>query len=66
MYINLIRNKKEHKLSEIVSQIVPGMIIQEVHQRDITANLQKNKITKIEEFEWISKLRFKIQKDKNI
>lgn len=66
LYIKLIQNKKIENLSDIACRIIPSMIIQEVHQRDIVSNLQKNKIIKCEEFEWISKLRFKILQDKNI
>lgn len=52
--MSLVRNDN----SEILKAVLESMVVMEVHSKDIVMKLVKLEINNVNDFEWISQLRY--------
>ena len=46
------------KLNHLTKLTLSSLIVQNVHSRDLIENLARKRITDLEDFEWISQMRY--------
>ena len=54
--VDLVRTR----LTNLEEKNISPLIVQGVHERDIVVKLELSHITNINEFEWVSQLRYKL------
>lgn len=60
MYLKLddLRKLVRSPLTKIGRQILSALIVIEVHARDVVVNMEKEEVCSVNDFEWISQLRY--------
>jgi dynein heavy chain len=57
--VDLVR----HKLDPLVRSSLTSLIVLDVHARDVVADLISKQVTSIDDFDWISQLRYEYDPD---
>lgn len=61
-----LRNLVKGPLKRVERQILSALIVIEVHARDVTERILKEKVENVNDFEWISQLRYYWVKDTDL
>ena len=56
--LNQIVNLVREKMPELLRLTLSSLIVQNVHSRDLVEQLARKRVTDLEDFEWISQLRY--------